>query len=39
VARAEFLEHVQASVRQPSLVWQPGLLDQQGGLHPLPPDL
>lgn len=39
IARAEFLEHVQANVRQPSLVWQPGLLDQQGGLHPLPPDL
>lgn len=39
IARAEFLEHVQANVRQPSLDWQAGLLDQQGGLHPLPPDL
>jgi leucyl/phenylalanyl-tRNA--protein transferase len=39
VPREVFLEHVRASVQQPGLVWHPGILDQQGGLHPLPPDL
>ena len=30
IPRPEFLQHVHQRVRQPELVWQPGLLDQQG---------
>lgn len=39
VPRSAFLEHVRAHVRQPDLAWSPGILDQQGQLHPLPADL
>ncbi|MDN4015981.1 leucyl/phenylalanyl-tRNA--protein transferase [Zwartia panacis] len=36
VPRSEFLQHVEARVQEPDVSWQPGLLDQEGGLHPLP---
>jgi leucyl/phenylalanyl-tRNA---protein transferase len=39
VPRSDFIQHVQTSIQQPSLVWHPGFLDQQGGLHAHSTDL
>lgn len=39
VPRSDFIQHVQTNVQQPSLVWHPGFLDQQGGLHARSTDL
>ena len=39
IPRSEFIQHVQASIQQPNLVWRPGVLDQQGGLHAHSTDL
>lgn len=39
VPRSDFIQHVQTNVQQPSLVWHPGFLDQQGGLHARSSDL
>ncbi|MDO9024781.1 leucyl/phenylalanyl-tRNA--protein transferase [Zwartia sp.] len=35
VPRDRFLEHVHRRVQEPNVAWHPGVLDQQGVLHPL----
>ncbi|MCO7640299.1 hypothetical protein NJI34_26355, partial [Pseudomonas sp. S 311-6] len=35
-SRAAFLAHIAAACQQPAPPWQPGWLDSQGRLHPLP---